>query len=132
MNVTLLDEQGSELTEIRSHLGRSSGQMLVDWATRPDALFHHYFDRGSRTVTAVIGAATWTAQLGTRWKMGARFWFLHGFRPEWDAPVRRIEPSRVVREPAPAADRRRHAARHRGDRIDASSWRSDETGGAKS
>jgi len=58
MQVTLLDETGSSSAEITSHLGRSSGQMLVDWATRPDALFQYYFDRGSRTVTAVIGAAT--------------------------------------------------------------------------
>lgn len=80
MRVTLLDEKGVELTEITSHLGRSPGQLLVDWATRPDALFRYYFDRGRRTVTAVVGAATWSATLGTRWQMGARFWFLHTFR----------------------------------------------------
>ncbi|MHB8378092.1 MAG: hypothetical protein ACYDEB_14230 [Dehalococcoidia bacterium] len=81
MKVTLLDEQGVELTKITSHLGRSPGQMLVDWATRPDALFQYYFDRGSRSVTAVIGAAKWSAVLGTRWQMGARRWFLHTFNP---------------------------------------------------
>jgi hypothetical protein len=40
MKVTLLDAQDLVLTEITSHVGRSPGQMLVDWATRPDALFH--------------------------------------------------------------------------------------------
>ncbi len=86
MKVMLLDEQGVELTEITSHLGRSPDQMLVDWATRPDALFQYYFDRGSRTVTAVIDVATWSAVLGTRWQMGARFWFLHKFHPVRAAP----------------------------------------------
>jgi hypothetical protein len=77
MTFTLLDEHGEELTEVTSHLGRSAGHMLVDWATRPDLLFHYYFDRGSRTVTAMIDAAKWSAKLGTRWQMGERFWFLH-------------------------------------------------------
>ena len=80
MNVTLLDEQGNELTEITSHLGRSTGQMLIDWATRPDALFEYYFDRGKRAVTAVVGTASWSTVLGTRWQMGTRRWFLHEFR----------------------------------------------------
>jgi hypothetical protein len=39
MQATLLDDQDLVLTEITSHVGRSPGQMLVDWATRPDALF---------------------------------------------------------------------------------------------
>ncbi len=60
--------------------------MLVDWATRPDALFQYYFDRGGRTVTVVVGAAMWSAVLGTRWQMGARFWFLHTFNPARVAP----------------------------------------------
>ena len=81
MQVTLLDEEGLVLTEITSHLGRSPGQMLVDWATRPDVLFQYYFDRGQRAVTAIVGAAKWSAVLGTRWQMGARFWFLHQFLP---------------------------------------------------
>ncbi|MDP9238521.1 MAG: hypothetical protein M3P30_14190 [Chloroflexota bacterium] len=79
MTFTLLDEQGVELTEVTSHLGRSDSHMLFDGATRTDLLFHYYFDRGSRTVTAVIGAAKWSARLGTRWQMGARLWFLHEF-----------------------------------------------------
>ena len=80
MKVTLLDAQDLVLTEITSHVGRSPGQMLVDWATRPDALFQYYFDRGGRTVTVVVGAAMWSAVLGTRWQMGARFWFLRRVR----------------------------------------------------
>ncbi len=79
MKVTLLDEQGVVLTEASSHVGRSPGQMLVDWATRPDALFQYYFDRDGRAVTLVIEAARYSAVLGTRWQMGARFWFLHTF-----------------------------------------------------
>jgi hypothetical protein len=55
--------------------------MLVDWATRPDALFQYYFDRGGRTVTVVVGGAMWSAVLGTRWQMGSRFWFLQTFNP---------------------------------------------------
>ena len=77
MNLLLLDEQGQELSEVTSHVGKSPGQLVVDWATRPDALFRHYFDRSSRTVTAVTDAARWSAVLGTRWQMGARRWFLH-------------------------------------------------------
>src|SRR5512141_721993 len=79
MKVTLLDEHGTELTEVTSHLGRSSGHLLVDWATRPDALFQYYFDRGRRTVTLVSNAVRYSALLETRWQMGARFWFLHQF-----------------------------------------------------
>jgi hypothetical protein len=79
MKVTLLDEHGTELTEVTSHLGRSSGHLLVDWATRPDALFRYYFDRGRRTVTLVSNAVQYSAVLETRWQMGARFWFLHQF-----------------------------------------------------
>ncbi len=79
MKVTLLDEQGVELTEVTSHLGRSSGQLVVDWATRPDALFRYYFDRGRRTVMLVNNAVQYSALLETRWQMGARFWFLHQF-----------------------------------------------------
>jgi hypothetical protein len=86
MQATLLDDQDLVLTEITSHVGRSPGQMLVDWATRPDALFQYYFDRGGRTVTVVVGAAMWSAVLGTRWQMGARFWFLHTFNPVRAAP----------------------------------------------
>lgn len=93
MKVMLLDEQGVDLTEITSHLGRSPGQMLVDWASRPDALFRYYFDRGQRAVTAVIGAAKWSAVLGTRWQMGARFWFLHTFHPVRAAPRGASAPS---------------------------------------
>ncbi len=47
MKVTLLDEQGVELTEVSSHLGRSSGRLLVDWATRPDALFRYITSTGA-------------------------------------------------------------------------------------
>lgn len=79
MKVTLLDEQGLVLTEVSSHVGRSPGQMLVDWATRPDALFQYYFDRDGRAVTLVTDAARYSAVLGTRWQMGARFWFLRTF-----------------------------------------------------
>jgi hypothetical protein len=86
MKVTLLDDQDLVLTEITSHVGRSPGQMLVDWATRPDALFQYYFDRGGRTVTFVNNAARYSAVLGTRWQMGARFWFLHTFNPARVAP----------------------------------------------
>lgn len=75
----LLDEQGSEITEITSHRGRLSGTMLVDWAARPETLFQHYFDRGVRMVTVVDKAERYSAMLGTRWQMGARFWFLHEF-----------------------------------------------------
>jgi hypothetical protein len=81
MKVTLLDETGVELSEVTSHLGRSPDQMLVDWAMRPDALFQYYFDRRKPTVTAVVGEATWSAVLDTRWQMGARFWFLREFNP---------------------------------------------------
>ena len=86
MKVTLLDEQGVELTEVSSHLGRSSGRLLVDWATRPDALFRYYFDRGRRTVTLVSNAVQYSAILDTRWQMGARFWFLHQFSLIRSAP----------------------------------------------
>jgi hypothetical protein len=86
MQATLLDDQDLVLTEITSHVGRSPGQMLVDWATRPDALFQYYFDRGGRTVTVVVGGAMWSAVLGTRWQMGARFWFLQTFNPVRAAP----------------------------------------------
>ena len=79
MRVTLLDEHGTELTEVTSHLGRASGRLLVDWATRPDALFRYYFDRGRRTVMLVSNAVQYSALLETRWQMGARFWFLHEF-----------------------------------------------------
>ena len=79
MNGTLLDEHGIELTDITSHLGRSSGQMLVDRATRPDALFHYYFGRGQRAVTLVENAERSTGILGTRWQTGTRVWFLHTF-----------------------------------------------------
>lgn len=92
MKITVLDEQGLVLTEITSRVGRSPGHILVDWATRPDALFQYYFDRGSRAVTAVIGAAEWSAVLGTRWQMGARFWFLHTFNPAPTAPLGRDAP----------------------------------------
>lgn len=72
MQVTVLDEQGLVLTEIASHVGRP-GQMLVDWATRPDTLFQYYFDRGGSAVTLMHNAARRSAVLGTRWQMGARF-----------------------------------------------------------
>jgi len=81
MKITVLDEQGLVLTEITARVGRSPGHILVDWATRPDALFQYYFDRGSRAVTAVIGASEWSAVLGTRWQIGARCWFLHVLVP---------------------------------------------------
>ncbi len=92
MKVTLLDEQGIELTEIMSRLGRSSGQMLVDWALRPGALFHYYFGRGERAVTMVENAEQYACALGTRWQRGSRIWFLHAF----DAvisPVQTTEPA---------------------------------------
>ncbi len=79
MKATLLDEGGMELTEITSH--GVAGQMVVDWATRPDSVFQYYFDRGRRLVTVVADGERCTALLGTRWQMGARFWFLHTFRP---------------------------------------------------
>ncbi len=124
MQVTLLDEQGLVLTEIRSHVGRSPGQMLVDWAIRPDALFRYYFDRGGRTVTLVNQAVRYSAVLGTRWQMGARFWFLHTFqharRVSCGQPARPTQDSGLVAtsmrslrmkhanaaHPAPAAARR--------------------------
>ena len=87
MKVTLLDEQGVELTEVSSRVGRPPGQMLVDWATRPDVLFKYYFDRGRRTVTMVNNAERYRATLGTRWQMGVRFWFLHMFNPVPGAPL---------------------------------------------
>ena len=77
MEITLLDERGEVLTDIASHVGRVPSVIIVDWATRPDALFRYYFDRGRRIVTAVIQGAAWSAVLGTRWRMGARSWFLH-------------------------------------------------------
>jgi hypothetical protein len=86
MKVTLLDEHGMELTEVTSHVGRSPGQLLVDWATRPDALFRYYFDQGRRTVTLVSNAVHYSALLETRWQMGARFWFLHQFNLVRTAP----------------------------------------------
>ncbi len=86
MKVTLLDEHGTELTEVTSHVGRSSGQLLVDWATRPDVLFRYYFDQGRRTVTLVSNAVQYSALLETRWQMGARFWFLHQFNLVRTAP----------------------------------------------
>jgi hypothetical protein len=81
MKTMLFDSQGDELTEITSHMGGSSGHVLVDWATRPDALFTYYFDKGHRAVIAVTGVLTSSARLGTRWQMGARFWFLHDVQP---------------------------------------------------
>jgi len=86
MKVTLLDEHGTELTEVTSHVGRSSGQLLVDWATRPDVLFRYYFDQGRRTVTLVSNAVQYSALLETRWQMGSRFWFLHQFNLVRAAP----------------------------------------------
>lgn len=88
MQVTLLDEQGVKLTEITSHVGRSSGEMVVDWATRPDALFQYYFG-GRRTVSVVSNEEQYSAVLGTRWQMGARFWFLHEFNR---VPASLLEP----------------------------------------
>jgi hypothetical protein len=102
MKITLLDEKGVELSEISSHLGRSSSQMLVDWATRPDALFEYYFDRHRRMVTAVIDAVTWSAVLDTRWQMGARFWFLREFNPV-HALAQAAGQARSTLEPAPGA-----------------------------
>jgi len=87
MKVTLLDEHGMELTEVTSHVGRSPGHLLVDWAIRPDALFRYYFDQGRRTVTLVSNAVQYSALLETRWQMGARFWFLHRFNLVRAAPV---------------------------------------------
>ena len=101
MTFTLLDEQGDEITEITSHLARSAGHMLVDWATRPDVLFHYYFERGSRTVTAVIGAAKWSAVLGTRWQMGARFGSLHEFLPI-DGPIEAAGQAYFIPDSVPA------------------------------
>ncbi len=92
MNGTLLDEHGIELTDITSHLGRSSGQMLVDRATRPDALFHYYFGRGQRAVTLVENADRYTGVLGTHWQMGTRVWFVHAFDPAGSLPEA-IEPA---------------------------------------
>ena len=86
MKVTLLDEHGMELTEVTSHVGRSTGQLLVDWAIRPDALFRYYFDQGRRTVTLVSNAVQYSALLETRWQMGTRFWFLHQFNLVRTAP----------------------------------------------
>ena len=79
MQVTLLDEQGVKLTDATSHIGRSAGTMLVDWVTRPDALFQYYFG-GRCTVSVVSQDAQYSAVLGTRWQMGARFWFLSAFQ----------------------------------------------------
>ena len=92
MKVTLHDEDGVALTEITSHLGRSSGQMLVDWATRPDALFLYYFDCGRRMVTLTLDEKWHAAVLGTRWQMGSRFWFLDGLRLR--NAERRLTPAR--------------------------------------
>jgi hypothetical protein len=112
MKVTLLDEAGIELSEVTSHLGRSQDQMLVDWAMRPDALFQYYFDRRKRTVTALVGEATWSAVLDTRWQMGARFWFLREFNP-LQAPAQAAGQARSAPEPAPGdrETRRSRAAR---------------------
>lgn len=96
MKVTLLDEHGLELTEVTSHLGRASGRLLVDWATRPDALFRYYFDRGRRTVMLVSNAVQYSALLETRWQMGARFWFLHQFNLVRADPLGR--PARSTQE----------------------------------
>ncbi len=79
MNATLLDEQGTELTHITAHPGASDGLVLVDWATRPDALFRHYFDHGRRAVTLLSDTERYLAMLDTRWQMGSRFWFLRTF-----------------------------------------------------
>ena len=81
MNVQIVDAQGIELTEITSHLGLVSGAMLVDRATRPDALFHHYFAGGSRTVRVVVSGEEWSAVLRTRWQVGGRRWSLSAFLP---------------------------------------------------
>ncbi len=90
MQATLLDEEGMVLTEITSHAGRSPGQVLVDWATRPDVLFQYYFDRGGSSVTMVRDAEQYSAVLGTRWQMGARFWFLHTLHRLRTAPHVRV------------------------------------------
>jgi hypothetical protein len=87
MKATLLAERGVEITEVTSHFGRSPEQMVVDWATRPDALFKYYFDRGRRTVTILNNAECHLATLATRWQMGARFWFLRAFDPIPTAPL---------------------------------------------
>jgi hypothetical protein len=115
MKVTLLDEAGVELSEVTSHLGRSHDQMLVDWAMRPHALFQYYFDDRKRTVTAVVGDATWSAVLDTRWQMGARFWFLREFNPV-RVPAQAAAQARSGPEPAPGdrETRRSHAARAAG------------------
>jgi hypothetical protein len=110
MKATLLDEEGVELTEITSHVGQGSGQMLVDWATRPDVLFKYYFDRGRRVVGVEADAKRYTAILGTRWQMGARFWFLHTFQSTTtrrDRPVRLIDDSPIApsTEPGTVASR---------------------------
>ena len=110
MKLTLLDEQGAELTEITWRFGRVPGRVNVDWATRPDALFRYYFDQGARAVTAVTSGGTWAALLGTRWQMGARFWFLHALVRIDESPVKR-SPSRK-RRPAIAASGIRELSRH--------------------
>lgn len=86
MHLMLFDGEGAVLTEVRSHAGRAGGHLLVDWATRPDSLFQYYFDRGGRAVTLVSNDVRCAALLGTRWQMGARFWFLHALHPIGGAP----------------------------------------------
>ncbi len=91
MHITLLDERGCGLSDMTSHFGKP-GQLLMDWAARPDALFQYYFDRDGRVVTVVHGAARYAAILGTRWQMGTRFWYL---------TVRTAQKSSGVRRPIP-------------------------------
>jgi hypothetical protein len=100
MEATLLDEQGIMLTEVASHLGRS-GQMVVDRASQPGALFSYYFERGGRMVTLVKDAERFSAVLETRWQMGVRFWFLHTFVAIGSAP--RSRRGRSARDAAPMA-----------------------------
>lgn len=87
MPVTLLDGQGEILTEIRSRAATWSGRVLVDWASRPDVLFRYYFDRGGRAVSLLDSTDRYAAFLGTRWQMGARFWFLHKCEAVHSAPT---------------------------------------------
>jgi hypothetical protein len=119
MKVTLLDEQGVEFTEITSHLGRSPGQVLVDWATRPDALFQYYFDRGRRTVTLVNNGERYPAVLGTGWQLGARFWFLREFLAV-SAPAQAAGQARSTPDSVPGAgDTRRFRALRAAADLDA-------------
>ena len=108
MMITLRDERGSPLSKASAHAYRPPRPVLLDFTTRPDALFRYYFDHSGRSVVVAIGATIWMGSLATRWRMGVRSWFLHDLHRLRVAAVERDSSSAEV---APVPVRRRWSPR---------------------